>query len=224
MTSQGLLSRLLVAAPESTAGTRLYGDPAEEARADLAVYRRRLAELVAAPYPIREGTRNELVPRQLPLNPEARQIWIGFHDHIEMRLSKDGELSPISGLANKAPEHAARLAALLTLWLDINATAVRMEEMANATKCHAVSKRHSPSVSPWRFGVSTDCWWPRHPRSIWNVARRRSRVVPRWCTSPASSGRSVGKASPSTRSGPRGAKAFWRSWTNSTRSASLRSR
>lgn len=133
LVSQGLLSRLLVAAPESTAGTRLYGDPTEEARADLAVYRRRLAELVAAPYPIREGTRNELVSRLLPLNLEARRIWIGFHDHIEMRLSKDGELSPISGLANKAPEHAARLAALLTLWLDINATAVRAEEMANAT-------------------------------------------------------------------------------------------
>lgn len=131
--SQGLLSRLLVAAPESTAGTRFYSDPPECARVDLDHYRRRLVELVAAQCPIRDGTRNELTPRALTLDADASQIWIGFHDHIEMRLGNNGELAPISGLANKAPEHAARLATLLTLWRDLDANVVRAEELANAT-------------------------------------------------------------------------------------------
>lgn len=182
LVSQGLLSRLLVAAPESTAGTRLYGDPPEEARADLARYRRRLAELVAAPYPIRDGTRNELMPRALPLDAEARQIWISFHDYIETKLGKDGELSPISGLANKAPEHAARLAALLALWRDHNAAAVRAEEMANATDlmhfylAEALRLRGAASISPkLRLAQRVLDWlqmrWPEpavYPAAIYN--------------------------------------------------------
>lgn len=182
LVSQGLLSRLLVAAPESTAGTRLYCDPPEEARADLALYRRRLAALVAASCPIREGTRNELMPRALPLDPEARQIWISFHDHIEMSIGKDGELSPISGLANKAPEHAARLAALLTLWRDLNASAVRADEMANATNlmqfylAEALRLRGAAAINPkLRLAQRVLDWlltrWPEpavHPAAIYN--------------------------------------------------------
>lgn len=182
LVSQGLLSRLLVAAPESTAGTRLYGDAPDEARADLSLYRRRLAELVAAPCPIREGTRNELMPRALPLHHEARQIWISFHDYIEKKLGKDSELAAIAGLANKAPEHAARLAALLTLWRDLGASAVRADEMASATNlmqfylAETLRLRGAAAINPkLRLAQRVFDWiqerWPEpavYPAAIYN--------------------------------------------------------
>src|SRR5262249_54217343 len=45
-------------------------------------------------------------------------------------LTPDGELRPISGLANKLQEHAARLAAILTLVRDIDAGEIAADEMA----------------------------------------------------------------------------------------------
>jgi hypothetical protein len=79
--------------------------------------------------PIASGTRNELSPRKLPLSPEARRMWIAFADHIERRLGASGELAPVAGLANKLPEHAARIAAVLALIGDIDAGEVVAAEM-----------------------------------------------------------------------------------------------
>lgn len=59
----------------------------------------------------------------------ARRLWIAFHDHIEARLGIGGELEPIRGLANKLPEHAARIAAVLTLFGNIDASEVGSTEM-----------------------------------------------------------------------------------------------
>jgi Protein of unknown function (DUF3987) len=57
-------------------------------------------------------------------------VWIRFADHVEAMLGPDGDLRPISGLANKLPEHAARLAGVLTLVRDIYAGEITAEEMA----------------------------------------------------------------------------------------------
>ncbi len=127
------MSRVLVSAPESTAGTRFFEEPSEPARIALANYSERLSDMLAASQPLRDGTRNELEPRELALSGEAHRMWIGFHDYVEARLGHDGELVPIAGLANKAAEHAARLAGLLTLWSDIDAAAIPAEAMADAT-------------------------------------------------------------------------------------------
>ena len=125
---------MLVAAPKSTAGTRLFGDPREDDRNELTLYQRRLTEMLGVPYPVRNGTRNELIPRKLFLDAEAQRVWKRFHDFVEPQLAKDGELAPVSGLANKAPEHAARLAAVLTLWRDMTASFVTGHAMAQATE------------------------------------------------------------------------------------------
>lgn len=130
--NQGLLSRVLAVAPTSTAGTRFYSEPSEAARQQLRKYEERLAGMVRAPLPLREHTRNELRPRQLEMTIEARHLWIGSHDDVERQLGQDGELALIPGLANKAPEHAARLAAVMTLYRDLNAQRIDAEEMANA--------------------------------------------------------------------------------------------
>src|SRR5215207_7470663 len=47
---QGLLSRVLVAAPESIAGTRLYKDPTTEDEAAIRAYGARILSLLEAPW------------------------------------------------------------------------------------------------------------------------------------------------------------------------------
>ena len=67
---QGLLSRILVAAPDSIAGTRLYRDvdPADDAA--IRVFGARLLDIIEAPWPLAKGTRNELEPPALTIEPE----------------------------------------------------------------------------------------------------------------------------------------------------------
>ena len=89
-----------------------------------------ITSVLAAPLPVADGKRNQLCPRRLPLSPSARTAWIKFADHIEGLIAPGGELEPIRGLANKLPEHAARLAAVLTLIDDISAAELPGEKMA----------------------------------------------------------------------------------------------
>lgn len=133
LVSQGLLSRFLIVAPASTAGTRFFAEPSGPAVEALDGYHRRLAEMLTTAAPLRDGSQNELEPRPLSMCVDAAAIWIAFHDHCERQLGPGGELSEISGLGNKAAEHAARLAGLLTLWDDLQAEKIDEEAMGHAT-------------------------------------------------------------------------------------------
>lgn len=132
LADQGLLSRFLVSAPPSTAGRRFFARPAEPARSALQRYHEMLATLARIAPPLAVGTRNELTPRTLTLSAEAEAIWIKFHDFIEAGLHEDGDFRPIAGLANKIAEHAARIAGLMSLWTDPEATEITAPTMANA--------------------------------------------------------------------------------------------
>lgn len=112
---QGLLSRCLVTWPTSTAGTRNYKEINLAERPEILAYSEAMRKLLDCNLTMTEGTRNELAPRDLPLDPGAKQIWIAFHDHVEKELVDGGALAHIRGLANKAPEHAGRLAGILAL-------------------------------------------------------------------------------------------------------------
>jgi hypothetical protein len=124
---QGMLSRLLVSSPNSTIGTRKWRDPKPESDPDIKRYGARLLFILERPLPLEDGKTNELAPRRLELSPEATSGWIAFSDHIEGEMT--GGLEPIRGLANKLPEHAARLAAVLTLVEDIKAGEIPPEHM-----------------------------------------------------------------------------------------------
>ena len=63
----------------------------------------------------------ELEPRCLILSSGTRGLWIAFSDHVERAITPNGDLEPVRGLANKLPEHAARLAAILALVDDLGA-------------------------------------------------------------------------------------------------------
>ena len=127
---QGLMSRVLLTAPEAASGKRMWREPTPNSDAVIKHYGARLLEILELPLPLVAGTRNELAPRTLPLSQEARRLWIAFHDHVEQRLSAGGELEPVRGFANKLPEHAARLAAVLTLAENVEVGEIAGTEMA----------------------------------------------------------------------------------------------
>jgi len=121
LANQGLLSRLLVTAPDGAAGTRLWHEAQPETDRDLKRHGARLLAILETPLPLAAGKSNELEPRRLLLSSAGRELWIKFTDHIERAIGPGAGLEPIRGLANKLPEHAARLAAVVTLVRDIDA-------------------------------------------------------------------------------------------------------
>lgn len=126
---QGFLSRVLCAWPETTAGTRRYRS--EDASQDPAIrrYWDVLKALLERPYPLREGTRNELMPRLLPLADPAKAAWIQYCDAIEAQLGSGQPLEPIRGFANKAAEHAARIAGVLAVIENQAATVIELPQV-----------------------------------------------------------------------------------------------
>ena len=126
---QGLLSRCLVTWPESTVGSRFYKEMDLSASPEIRQYSARLLEVLETPLPLAEGKQNELDPRRLPLAGDAKRAWIAFHDAVERNLRKGGTLDAIKGLGNKAPEHAARLAAVLALVDDLQVSSISLEWM-----------------------------------------------------------------------------------------------
>ncbi len=110
---QGLINRFLIAAPDTAAGTRLFREAPPEAEAVLLQFERHVVELLSLPWP---GDRQVLLPRPLPLSPEARREWIAFQHSTEGSIGLGGNLETVRGLGNKLPEHAARLAAVITLF------------------------------------------------------------------------------------------------------------
>src|SRR5262249_16053407 len=116
---QGLLSRMLVCAPASTAGSRLQRSEKPETASALKRYSDVITDTLRTPLPLAGGKRNELNPRRLPMDDEAQLLWLKFTDHIEEQIGAAGGLAPVRGLANKLPEHAARIAGVLALIRDI---------------------------------------------------------------------------------------------------------
>lgn len=126
---QGLLSRLLVAAPGSLAGTRFQRSAHPASESALSCYQARVLSILETPYRLADGTQNELVPRSLALTDEARALWSEYADVVECRLAGGGDLEPVRGLANKLPEHAVRLAAVLALIDDLKVSTVSGQSM-----------------------------------------------------------------------------------------------
>jgi hypothetical protein len=132
LVDQGLISRCLVAAPESAAGERFWREP--DPASDLAIkaYDTALLKILRRPLPLAVNKENELEPPILRLSDEARDMWIEFADDTERKLKQcEGRYSPIPGFANKLPEHAARLAGVLTLVEDITATEISADALAS---------------------------------------------------------------------------------------------
>jgi hypothetical protein len=150
LADQGLLSRLLVTAPDPAAGTRFFGEERPETDRDLRRYSGRLLTIQETPLPLVTGKLNELAPRQIVMSEPAKEAYRAFSDHVETAIAPGGDLAPVAGLANKLAEHAARLAAVLTLVRDIDAGEIGAGEMADGI---AIAQ-HYANEALRLFGVS----------------------------------------------------------------------
>ena len=130
LADQGTLSRLLVAAPEPRAGTRKWREPTAESQVALERYKSHLGTILSTQLPLADGKRNELLPRRLPLSATARNLWINFADWVEEGVLQGRCYEQIKAFANKLPELATRLAAVLTLVRDTQATQIGEEDLA----------------------------------------------------------------------------------------------
>lgn len=126
----GTLARTLLVAPAGTAGTRFFREASPAAAVALADYDARLTGLMQKPTRAKGDDPTVLDPLPLTLDPDARTMWIAFHDAAERAQGVDGPLRPIQAFASKMAEHAGRLAAVLTVYANPDAVEVGAEAMA----------------------------------------------------------------------------------------------
>jgi hypothetical protein len=131
---QGLLSRILIAAPANLAGTRTYRAPDPKDGAAIRAYGARILSLLETPPALEPGTRNELAPPALPISEAATIEWVDFYNRVEERCAPNADLSSIGDFAAKAAEHAARIAGVITVVENIYATEIDKKSMAGALK------------------------------------------------------------------------------------------
>lgn len=126
---QGILSRALIVYPESTIGTRKYKRRNLRRVPEMKAYHERILAILSVPLPTKENNPKELAPRAIKPSAEAMDAYRHFHDETEYQMREGGTLSCIRGFANKSAEHAARLAAVLTLVENLEAQQITLEKM-----------------------------------------------------------------------------------------------
>lgn len=126
----GFLPRCLICEPPSAIGTRLQANAREDETGAMATFTAKLKSTLGRDMPTAMDGKT-LLPRVLPLTPEARALLVQFSDAIEAAQAPGRSLDHVTGYASKAAEQAARIAGVLTLWADLEAPAVTALDMAN---------------------------------------------------------------------------------------------
>ena len=128
---QGFLSRILITAPENTAGTRFLKEGQDNSIAykKLNEYYAQAKEILHKKLKIKEGKQNELIPREISLTEGASKIWVDFFNHVEVRCKDNGEFYAIKPLANKIAEHAMRISSTLVLFDNPDAEHIEFPHM-----------------------------------------------------------------------------------------------
>lgn len=173
----GLLARMLIVAPNSTAGTRLFREPAIGTDAILNDYNSRLRHLLTRPFVTRRDMPAALDPPPMLLQCDAKALWISFHDECERAIVPEGDLSSIRPFAAKLAEHAGRLAAVLTLYNDPDAMEIPLIAMQSAV---TLAKFYANEMLRLNGGASVSrelrtakrllTWWQGQPHPVLHLA------------------------------------------------------
>lgn len=129
----GLVGRLLVAAPPSRPGERLFKVPEAESAAKLERLAERLRALLQR-WPHHPDDEQRLQPRRLEMAEGARAAWIVFHDDCQKRVRAGGAWEAIRAWGEKAPEQAARVAGVLAVMVNGGADTVDDASMGRAIR------------------------------------------------------------------------------------------
>lgn len=174
----GMLARMLIVAPESTAGTRLFKRDDPQNATILRSYNDQISALLRMEPATNDLSNRELVPRVLPLDADASEAWIVFHDQCEVAIGKNGELVTIKPFAAKLAEHAGRLAAVLTAYADPQAQAVprwAMEsgiQLAGHFAMEMLRLHGGASIPvPLRHAQKLLDWWQKRDEPLLHLAK-----------------------------------------------------
>jgi hypothetical protein len=129
LSGQGLLSRFLISAPESTAGGRIFREAGAKAEVAIQSLENALLAILRKPLPIAHGTQNELDPHALGFASDARELWIMFYNGVEELLGPAMEYAPIRDLGNKLAEHAGRIAGVIAKVRDFETREISADDM-----------------------------------------------------------------------------------------------
>ncbi len=129
---QGFLSRYLTVFPESMKGTRTVKAGYRPDTAALEAFNTCLKSILDKPLPIKKGTRSDLNPRTLEMDKGAEEALVHFYNSVETGQLQFGEFENIAAFASKIMENTVRIAGVLTLFDDINATFITKDMMQRA--------------------------------------------------------------------------------------------
>jgi len=137
----GFLARFLIAWPDSTQGNRPFKEPPVSWPC-LSKFQERILSLLNTPLPFNDN--GELSPCMFRLSPEAKAVWVAFHDDVETELKPGREMAEVKDVASKAADNAARVAALFHLfegWTSFNISADHMRRAASIVSWHLYEAR-----------------------------------------------------------------------------------
>jgi hypothetical protein len=133
LSGQGLMARCLITHAQTNAGNRSYVEVDLSEDSSIQEYWKKASELLDRPFPLgNPDMRNELSPKNLSLDSQAKEVWKEFHDELDRGMRKDGPYRAIRRSANKAAEQALRIAAVLTLFDNADATVIVLETLERA--------------------------------------------------------------------------------------------
>jgi len=100
-------------------------------------YYQQIQRNLEEPLPLREDEKtgeflNELEPRIITLDGDAKQAWIQAYEAIEAESGKGREFESIEGFAGKASNHIIRLAGIMALFDDITCLTIARPYIENA--------------------------------------------------------------------------------------------
>jgi hypothetical protein len=194
----GMLARALLVAPESTAGNRPFVEATAQSHAALAAYADRITALLTRKTRRVADNPDALDPLPLHLSAEARALWIVFYGTVEARLLPDGGWRSIMAFGAKVAEHAGRIAAVLSVYDDPDATEIGAEAMAcgcalaghyatellrlqGAAKIAAPLRRANDLLTWWKAQADPRCYlvqiYQRGPNAIREAAAAKAAVA-----------------------------------------------
>ena len=144
---QGLISRILIAAPNSRRGSRLFERPTQAQNDAIDAFAERILNTLSRPLPLAQGKRNELRPPVINIGPAAEEVWREFYDRTELRCGKGEIYHDLAGFADKAGEQVCRIAAIFTVLSDPSALTIDERHHAPGRHGHGVvSRRGGPTT------------------------------------------------------------------------------
>ena len=130
---QGLLARCLIAQPNSLAGHRPYRHTNPHKNPAVERYNAAIKQMLQTPPEFfHDGDGYELKPRDLHMSEAARLLWISFYNSIESQQAAQSELDAARPFASKADEQVARIAGIISLIENPEATVISGEIMDGA--------------------------------------------------------------------------------------------